>query len=383
VTSTYRRATLVHCLAALSSAVPVVLTAQVSMTASTGALRAPGLPSTGTMTLSPEISARALGLSLQSVGQLTFGGIGRTRTAFESLLSARRAAPLGLAPIVSLRAQDDPLGTSEQNRRFDGAFGVRVGSGQFGGAATVGVAQSVHAGSQRGIQTASASVHVARRGVQLRVAYVGNAFDATGQMPAALATAAIARTRLSDVTSEGSWTYRRFEVGGFVGRRVGGHGEHDATWGGAHASLMLTDRLGLVARQQTTPADPTRHLAAQRMTTLGFRYRPTLARARFDDGSDAGRFRKEFVLTRIDSLTHAIRVYHPDAVDVEIAGSFNEWSPAPMRRAGRGWWEVQIPVGTGMHFLNVRSDGGRWTVPPGLQTAADEFNGTVGVLLIP
>jgi 1,4-alpha-glucan branching enzyme len=89
------------------------------------------------------------------------------------------------------------------------------------------------------------------------------------------------------------------------------------------------------------------------------------------------------VLTRIDSMTHGIRVYHPDAADVEIAGSFNGWTPAPMRRAGRGWWEVEIPVGTGMHFLNVRADNGRWTVPPGLQTAADEFNGSVGVLLIP
>jgi hypothetical protein len=343
----------------------------------------PGVPSTGTLTLAPEVTATALGLRLESVGQLSFGGIGRTRTAFESLLSTRRSAPLGLTPILSLRAQDDPLGTTVQNRRFDGAFGVRVGGAQLGAAATLGLAQSVHAGSLRGIQTATASVHMARRGLQLRLAYVGNAFDATGQMPAALNSAAVARTQLSDVTSEGSWAYRRLEIGGFVGRRVGGHGDHDATWGGAHASMRLTDRLGLVARQQTTPADPTRHLAAQRMTTLGFRYRPSVARARFDDGTDAGRFRREFVLTRIDSTTHGIRVYHPDAIDVEIAGSFNDWTPAPMRRAGRGWWEVEIPVGTGMHFLNVRADNGRWTVPPGLQTAADEFNGSVGVLLIP
>jgi len=36
-----------------------------------------------------------------------------------------------------------------------------------------------------------------------------------------------------------------------------------------------------------------------------------------------------------------------------------------------------------LHSLNVRADGGSWMVPPGLESSADEFNGTVGVLLIP
>lgn len=54
-----------------------------------------------------------------------------------------------------------------------------------------------------------------------------------------------------------------------------------------------------------------------------------------------------------------------------------------MRNAGGGWWELIIPLPSGLHSLNVRADGGSWSVPPGLEAVRDEFTGSVGVLLIP
>lgn len=71
------------------------------------------------------------------------------------------------------------------------------------------------------------------------------------------------------------------------------------------------------------------------------------------------------------------------AVNAEVAGSFNQWTPAAMRSPGAGWWTLVLPITSGSHSLNVRADGGSWMVAPGLESVSDEFNGTVGVLLIP
>ncbi len=54
-----------------------------------------------------------------------------------------------------------------------------------------------------------------------------------------------------------------------------------------------------------------------------------------------------------------------------------------MRSPGAGWWTLVLPITSGSHSLNVRADGGSWMVAPGLESVSDEFNGTVGVLLIP
>jgi len=179
-----------------------------------------------------------------------------------------------------------------------------------------------------------------------------------------------------------AWKYRGVELSGFAGRRLGGVADRQM-WGGASASLALTDRLAIVARQETTPNDPTRHLAAQRIATIGFRIRPTVSRAKYEDGSDAAQYRHEFTLTRLTGPAHRIRVYLPDARDVELAGSFNDWTPVSMHAVNGGWWELVLSLPTGIHTLNVRADGGRWIVPPGVTKATDEFNGSVGLLQIP
>jgi hypothetical protein len=32
--------------------------------------------------------------------------------------------------------------------------------------------------------------------------------------------------------------------------------------------------------------------------------------------------------------------------------------------------------------MNVRIDGDQWRAPPGMATVADEFNGTVGIVVV-
>ena len=76
-------------------------------------------------------------------------------------------------------------------------------------------------------------------------------------------------------------------------------------------------------RKQTTPPDPTRHIAARRMKTPRVQYRPLASRARVDVGNESGLFDREFVLTRIDSMRLVVRVHHHDAIEIEIGCSLN------------------------------------------------------------
>ncbi|MDZ7632825.1 MAG: glycogen-binding domain-containing protein [Gemmatimonadaceae bacterium] len=369
--------------AVLTASLPTLVAAQVNVDVSTGELRFRGQPTNSALTIAPQLSGQSAGLRVWGAGQFALADNGSTRSSLQAMLTTRRSFAFGLRPTFSARGQDDPLASDVRNRRVDGALGVSVGSVSFGANATVGLARSVHGNTNRSVQTSSATVHLARGAFQWRVGYAGNAFDAPAAMPNAQSGFSLSRTRLSDVSSDASWRYRGFEIGGFVGRRLGGHEEDGRNWGGGFATLALNDRVAIVARQETAPSDPTRHLAAQRISTIGFRIRPTLSRARFEDGSDAAQFRREFQLTRVQGDQHGIRVYVPDATTVELAGSFNDWTPTAMRRIGRGWWELVMPLTAGLHSLNVRTDGGTWGVPPGLESVADEFNGTVGVLLIP
>jgi hypothetical protein len=369
-------------LGVLAAFVPALAHAQQGLSISTGELRVSGRPALSALTLAPEITKNVSWLSVWTAGQFALANTGSTRTLLSTSLTTRRPLLFGVAPVALIRGQDDALASDVRNRRVDGALGLRIGSDALGASASVGVARSAHASTTRAVQTANADLHLARGAFRLRLGYAGNAFDASTAMAGSNSGFSLTRTRLSDVTSDASWKYRGAEVGGFVGRRVGGSDDR-RVWGGGFASVALSDRLAIVARSETAPSDPTRHLASQQLTTLGFRIRPSVARARFDDGSDAAEYRREFVLYRVAGTDHRIRVYMPEVHAVELAGSFNEWKATAMRATGGGWWELVVPLAPGLYTLNVRADEGRWMVPPGLTTAIDEFSGAVGVLHIP
>ena len=45
-------------------------------------------------------------------------------------------------------------------------------------------------------------------------------------------------------------------------------------------------------------------------------------------------------------------------------------------------WEVTLAIAPGMHCLAIRVDGDAWTPPPGVSAVPDEFQGTVGVIVV-
>jgi hypothetical protein len=45
-------------------------------------------------------------------------------------------------------------------------------------------------------------------------------------------------------------------------------------------------------------------------------------------------------------------------------------------------WYVTLAIAPGMHRVAIRIDGDTWTTPPGIPAIADEFQGTVGVIVV-
>jgi len=59
-------------------------------------------------------------------------------------------------------------------------------------------------------------------------------------------------------------------------------------------------------------------------------------------------------------LRNRFVVYRPDALRVDIAGSFTGWKKIPMNKAGLdGYWEITLPLSEGEHRFAYIADGGR------------------------
>ena len=77
--------------------------------------------------------------------------------------------------------------------------------------------------------------------------------------------------------------------------------------------------------------------------------------------------------------------YSPLNHVVEISGDFTDWKPIELRRSltNGDAWEGMFRMSRGIHRINVRRDGGAWTAPAGTTRSADDFDGEVGVFLLP
>ena len=67
---------------------------------------------------------------------------------------------------------------------------------------------------------------------------------------------------------------------------------------------------------------------------------------------------------------------------IELSGDFDAWKPIGMEQTAPDVWETTLALPPGTYRVNVRVNGDRWTAPPGLPATEDEFNGTVGLLVV-
>lgn len=167
-----------------------------------------------------------------------------------------------------------------------------------------------------------------------------------------------------------------------LGTRLRGDAAGSTVWGNAEGSFSLSRQLALVVGGGTRPADPARGriagnyaTVAMRLTSMSF-HRRTLPPGVRADATDFG-------VREVDGGRRTIFVRAATARVVELMGDFTDWEPVAMRRTVGDRWEVTLPIAPGAHRVNVRIDGEEWIAPPGASTVKDEFNGIVGVLVVP
>lgn len=198
--------------------------------------------------------------------------------------------------------------------------------------------------------------------------------------------------RYTDVEGTARFDNSRVELTGVVGARsaIAGYDEGSSVWASVNSIAWISRGIGITAGVGSYPSDPGQDLPAATYLSLGVRYSPRGGRrastvlspdvlgARARDAppamavSDGGAGRK------------TISYRAPAARSVEIMGDFTDWTPMPMSPSQpSGTWVISLPVTSGVHQVNVRIDGGEWTVPAGLTAVRDEFGGSVGIILVP
>jgi len=193
-------------------------------------------------------------------------------------------------------------------------------------------------------------------------------------------------SRLTDLEGTVRWQHHLMEVTVRGGQRFGDRLDVSAEsrqWASGQAAVWVSSQLAAVAGGGREPAQPTRGLPARSYGSLGLMlaYWP-IPRGTVPVETPATLVHA-FAFRPAGANLQRITARIGGVEAVEIMGDFSDWQPIPLVRRGRDLWELLVPLGAGVHQINLRIDGGQWIAPPGIPTLRDGFNGEVGVLVIP
>ena len=176
------------------------------------------------------------------------------------------------------------------------------------------------------------------------------------------------------------WSAGRFAVDGVFGTRYAATHQPNETWGRVQSAISLAPAMAIIASAGVRPSSAAYGIGRSRFMELGARVSPgALRRPRLPHGvrPSAAAFQVEE-----DRGARRLRVRVPGARSVELAGDFTNWQPIALRQGDTDEWEVTLPIAPGVHRIAIRVDGDSWTTPPGVSAVADEFQGTVGVIVV-
>ncbi|MDF1505100.1 glycogen-binding domain-containing protein [Roseisolibacter sp. H3M3-2] len=166
-------------------------------------------------------------------------------------------------------------------------------------------------------------------------------------------------------------------------------------WLESWTTVWVTRRLAIVGGAGAFPTDVQQGLPGGRYASVALRVatgRPPVndpaVRAELTLPYELNRLRRgrllaeRFTVADDASGLRVITVRVPDARYVELMADFTDWLPAQLQRVGEGEWRLAVAIAPGVHRVNLRVDGGAWTVPPGLNAVRDDFGGEVGLLIV-
>lgn len=291
-------------------------------------------------------------------------------------------------------------------RRWRGEFGLAVGASDYASVTRFshGVAEArihlIDAGRGGWI---SATVGRASFGAQPRpvsVVALGVWLLRTDfTLLASLDRSFIGDTAYTDLRSSTRWQRGRLLFQGTLGARVLSRGGGRGVYGEATTTLPLGTRTAFVVSAGAYPTDLISGSLAARYVTVGLRFgaialrrpAPRAFPALIDVSSGANGSaidlaadaRLEIQIGEGEDVR--LTIYAPGATAVEISGDFTDWRPVPLSRkpTSADAWEGSFRIPRGIHRVNVRRDGGRWLAPVGTTRSADDYDGEVGVFLLP
>lgn len=220
-------------------------------------------------------------------------------------------------------------------------------------------------------------------------------------MFASLDRSFVGDTAYSDLRSSARLQRGGVSLEGTLGARMFSNGAGQGVYGEASALVSLDQNIALIVAAGRYPTDVITGSIAGRYVSLGFRLgklgvsRPARPAVRpqlgipHSSGPNGSELPAE---TRLEiapdpSPDDAVRLtlYAAGAGTVEISGDFTDWHPVELRRSStnRDAWEGTFRITRGIHRVNVRRDGGPWMAPAGTIRSADDFDGEVGVFLLP
>ena len=189
------------------------------------------------------------------------------------------------------------------------------------------------------------------------------------------------RTNASAAELALHWASGRLAFRGSLGSRFLAASEPNETWGKAEATFAVAPDIALVAAGGTHPSSIAYGVSRARFAQLGVRIAPsTLLRPRLP--ASVRPTAAAFDVANGERGLRTLRVRIPDARTVELSGDFTNWKPISLTSTGGDRWEATIAIAPGMHRVAIRVNGEEWTPPPGVSAVPDEFQGTVGVIVI-
>jgi hypothetical protein len=184
----------------------------------------------------------------------------------------------------------------------------------------------------------------------------------------------------TDVGSRATIELGSYELGLSFVRRVGGTGVRRNAWE-ASGVWWVAPSIGLVGAAGHSLPQFGLAVPGARYGTVGIRL-ALGARPR----SRAPSRELPLPATNAPRLVLAsqlrLAIAGPPASRAEVMGDFTDWQPRALGPDGVGRWTLPVALSPGVHHLNVRFDGGEWTVPAGAVAVDDGFGGRVGLFVV-
>lgn len=270
-------------------------------------------------------------------------------------------------------------------------YGSNTGSAQVLGGARLHLSGQ-RVGTWVGVSAGRVIDPVGARGIRMGAAAVwaqfGPSVAQVSVMPARIADG----PDYTDTEAVFRFGGARFELGAVGGFRseIVGYEDSPRSWASVNVTAWVLQAVGITGAAGSYPADVGQGLPSAKYVSLGVRLASRRAipplRELPSDPILLGRgpVAPDLKLSAEVNGSRTITFRAPSAGRVEIMGDFTDWTPVQMRAGdASGTWAVTLPVSSGVHQVNVRIDGGEWSVPAGLTTIRDEFGGSVGVLVVP